>query len=132
MRRIKMVVRPLSILLIAIFALSLALTTQLTEIPCTEDLLFQLIRDRPDPAAFQNILQVMRQKVGEAELPHLAFLNEFSELIVTCFDTSHKRDLVLDERVFHDLNILIILVLHILLSFYALKRGKSNLLNILV
>ena len=27
-------------------ALSLALTTQLTEIPCTEDLLFQLIRDR--------------------------------------------------------------------------------------
>ena len=27
-------------------ALSLALTTQLTEIPCTEELLFQLIRDR--------------------------------------------------------------------------------------
>ena len=27
-------------------ALSLALTTQLTELPCTEDLLFQLIRDR--------------------------------------------------------------------------------------
>ena len=27
-------------------ALSLALTTQLTEIPCTEDLLFKLIRDR--------------------------------------------------------------------------------------
>ena len=27
-------------------ALSVALTTQLTEIPCTEDLLFQLIRDR--------------------------------------------------------------------------------------
>ncbi len=45
-------------------ALSLALTTQLTEIPCTEDLLFQLIRDRTKE---KNIIKKAEAKIEAKE-----------------------------------------------------------------
>ena len=44
--------------------------------------------------------------------------DKLSEFIVACFRTSHKRYLVLDERMLHDLDVSIILVLHTFLLYH--------------